>query len=869
MDKRVVVTGDVALDVNIYLGKRTRSWSPVGAGTRTAKAPGGAFLLHRLVAAAAASAQGPDGRPPFEACLGLPESLVDTMSDRLHAYSLWEGTPGPPRKRPDGRDAGTTVWRLSRSLGYGGAQAAAGAFAETPAPVLESPHVLVLDDCNLGFRLLSSRALWPDSILGGAATPPRWIVLKMADPLCEGDLWRSCQLQNGSRCVAVVNIEDIRREEVRVTCGVSWERTAQDLVGELERNPALSSLKAVRFLVVRIGLEGALVVRRDPGVAPEHTLVFDPAQMEGDWSARIGGGAVGYMSTLTAAIAARLAQDDGDGAIRDGVISGLSAMRALLVEGHTEAGVGMAPGFPFQAVAAAMVDEKARSSFASVSVPVPPTGRGTDWAILASAGAAESTRPLFGPARRLALMGPATLKGFPYQRFGHLLTMDRSEIESLRNLRQLIRDYVEGSKGKKPLSVAVFGPPGSGKSFGIKQIAQGILGPKVPLPEFNLSQFKDPQDLIGALHQVRDMVLKGTTPVVFWDEFDSKGYLWLQYLLAPMQDGAFQEGQVTHPIGKCVFVFAGATSWDFENFGPAEEDEAEWKNFKLLKGPDFISRLSGYLNVLGPNPRCAWDREKKKWVLQDEDVCFPVRRAILLRAMRGLKDDQRLEIDPGLLSAFLEIPQYKHGARSLEKILEQVEERGKRGVLRRSDLPPAAILDLHADYGAFMTIAERDLGFASCAQDLAPAIHGFYSAHLREVGARSRLAEEFEKLAPATKADNIAAARRIPAILGLVGLTLVREGDAPEMREGMVEGILAQNMEMLAEAEHDGWMDYRLRNGWEYREVRNDELRQHPLLVRYRDLSHEEKDKDRSAVRSYPAIAALAGYRIVDNMSER
>ena len=56
---------------------------------------------------------------------------------------------------------------------------------------------------------------------------------------------------------------------------------------------------------------------------------------------------------------------------------------------------------------------------------------------------------------------------------------------------------------------------------------------------------------------VRDEVLRGNTPVVFWDEFDSREYHWLQYLLAPMQDGKFQDGQINHPIGKSVFIFAG------------------------------------------------------------------------------------------------------------------------------------------------------------------------------------------------------------------------------------------------------------------------------------------------------------------------
>ncbi|MBK8280227.1 MAG: hypothetical protein IPK94_09005 [Saprospiraceae bacterium] len=49
-------------------------------------------------------------------------------------------------------------------------------------------------------------------------------------------------------------------------------------------------------------------------------------------------------------------------------------------------------------------------------------------------------------------------------------TYDHEEIESFRSFNKLIKEYLMGN-ASKPLSVAVFGPPGSGKSFGVKQIA--------------------------------------------------------------------------------------------------------------------------------------------------------------------------------------------------------------------------------------------------------------------------------------------------------------------------------------------------------------------------------------------------------------
>src|SRR5262249_44862169 len=121
--------------------------------------------------------------------------------------------------------------------------------------------------------------------------------------------------------------------------------------------------------------------------------------------------------------------------------------------------------------------------------------------------------PLYGLGEMAARYGVTALSHVPSFRRGRLFTADRIEIESLRMLESLIRAYEETPVQKKPLSIGVFGPPGAGKSFAVKALAEGVLGPKVPFLEFNLSQFKGPEDLIGAFHRVRDAVLGGITPV--------------------------------------------------------------------------------------------------------------------------------------------------------------------------------------------------------------------------------------------------------------------------------------------------------------------------------------------------------------------
>ena len=68
--------------------------------------------------------------------------------------------------------------------------------------------------------------------------------------------------------------------------------------------------------------------------------------------------------------------------------------------------------------------------------------------------------------------------------------------------------------------------------------------------------------------------------------------------------------------------------------------------------------------------------------------------------------------------------------------------------------------------------------------------------------------------------------------------------------------------ERLAENAHDVWAVGRIRAGWIYGKTRNDELKTHPDLLPYDQLSESEKEFDRqTAMETIKAIIAL-GYKI-------
>ena len=294
--------------------------------------------------------------------------------------------------------------------------------------------------------------------------------------------------------------------------------------------------------------------------------------------------------------------------------------------------------------------------------------------------------------------GEEVIEGLPHLSFGALKTVDRWEIEAYQNVRNLILDYFN-SDTIRPLSIAVFGSPGSGKSFGVTQIAKNILPGKVEKLEFNVSQFISPMDLGVAFQKVRDVILEGKLPLVFFDEFDSDRdgmpLGWVKSFLMPMQDGRFRDESGEHPLGKCILVFAGGTSPNFESFvEPMTSADLEAvQSFKSIKGPDFVSRLKGTINVLGPNPK------------DEHDSNHVLRRALLLRSLceqerRLNMKDGKAPISPAIIKAMLLVPEFSHGARSMEAILAMSRIDG--GSWEPASLPFRSQLALHCDADDFL-----------------------------------------------------------------------------------------------------------------------------------------------------------------------
>ena len=881
--KIVVVTGDVTVDWNIARIQRrdvpAHVWNAEDL-TRASYQRGGAAMLAGLVKEVARDL-GKPGRANFGVReTDVPQGSISPGDDQFHhSYATWA-----PYKLDEGDlRQKRMVWRVQEFLGLDRAGTDMSAPSDWKKVVADpaNPDLIILDDADLGFR--DHQEYWPRALSGTNSKP--WVLLKMARPVAEGKLWHHLQQNHADQLVVVMTANDLRRHTgVHISRQISWERTAQDLVWELLYNPNVNAITRCLHVVVSFDTAGAILLSRKSGDTLDAILFFDPKVMEGEWGRHHKGYMIGYTTCLTAGIARELMLNTSAPNMPCGIQSGLGAIRLLHIEGYGDVGSDLRRcpvAFPVSKIATKLADET--DGFAAVPIRNPAqtlstrvtTTVGTEahhfWAILED----QNPESLEKVAQKIVREGlEHALSGVPVGGFGKLATVDRREIEALHNMSSLIREYCDWPQ-KQPLSIAVFGPPGSGKSFAVKEIAKWVRPGEIAEKElaFNLSQLGGPDDLLDAFNQVRDKALSGKIPLVFWDEFDTplggRPLGWLRYFLAPMQDGEFQEGQLTHPIGKSIFVFAGGTSRSIEAFGANLDEESR----RALKLPDFVSRLRGFLNILGPNRQQHENAQGKA-----EDPCYIIRRAILLRSVfqknapQLFYDDGQkriLNIDEGLLRAFLSIKEYKHGVRSMETIVVTSQLAGKTN-FERSSLPTEAQLNLHVDGREFYALIHRiELDKYLLLETLAEAAHEVFCDDLRAKGykygpktqAKKKIhssLKHYSELPEDEKEQNRNNVRDIPNKLAGVGYTLLpaRSDEAPSE-------FSDDEIERLAEMEHNRWMQQKLHAGWKCAKTINKAKRLHKDLVPWHDLHPDEQEKDRALVGGISRILAKAGYTMV------
>ncbi|OGO27149.1 MAG: hypothetical protein A2Z16_15290 [Chloroflexi bacterium RBG_16_54_18] len=289
-----------------------------------------------------------------------------------------------------------------------------------------------------------------------------------------------------------------------------------------------------------------------------------------------------------------------------------------------------------------------------------------------------------------------------------------------------------------------------------------------------------------------------------------------------------------------------------------------------------MSRLKGYVDIKGPN--------RQRVELDEDDVSDPyfvIRRAILLRSIlkriagqlfEKVESKEVLHIDQGVLRAFLQTDEYKHGARSMEAIVAMSQLAGKTKY-ERSCLPPEAQLDLHADGQEFLSLVQQIELSNETLDKLAILFHIYFCAQLEKQGyvygeetddkakTHSSL-KDFYDLPDNEQEQNRDTVRHIHDKLTASGYIMVpaRSNEQPFEFPGTF-------LDELAKMEHERWMAMKLAAGWQLAPKTVKSKKLHADLVSWEELEKRSdttaQDKDRDFVRAIPGILAKAGYTVV------
>lgn len=877
MENKILVFGDEVVDW-IDIPIKPYSINETGAnqkcfnwrlipGTRRVAIGGGTYLIVDILKEIHSGNDVVSG-PQFKANK-MPDSH-DCIQSYMRVEDYWkEKCKGEEKKKE---------WRVKEFMGYDGPPEPQQSKIEIKQD--DNFKTIIIDDAANGIR----NSKESNSILGNIEKLDN-IVYKLARPLNTEDnsdntnsLWATVlrkKLDKKGGFVVLLDVNDLRNEGASISHGLSWERFAADVVHFFTYANQISRFKEASFqgwIIVKAGLEGAIIF--PPGYKTEQRpngdspiLVYNPVKGEDDNfdEFREKGKMTGYFSVFTAAIGNCLNSSEklSVDCLINSVKTGLLASVELLKCGFSINKECSAVKYPVEQIAK-VINTNSIDKFQHIEIPVIPQNYSIHkrtWTIVET----QKLKGIVEMAAKLVRQGDQNQDiQSPCAKFGNLITYDPSEIENFRTVKRLVREYLEAGVLDRPLSLGVFGKPGSGKSFGVKEVVSSLLPGNTPVWTFNLSEFQTVAELARTFHIIHDLTRDGSMPLIFFDEFDCSlnGEMcgWLKYFLAPMQDGKFNDGSDVHPIGRAIFVFAGGTKSSYEAFAEQELDPDPDQKFIKAKGPDFLSRLRGYVNIMGVDPA------------NDKDFICIIRRANILRQnilTRAktlgkqshwlVNEKKEIVIEDAVLHTLLKIPSYKNGARSLSAIVESCELSLSKG-LTKASLPPMHILSMHVDIKRFneLLYAEdySNKVFIPARETMARMVHNYY----REANKGSKNDIPWNQLSVFDQQQNRYQVDTIPDLLHSLGFDV-------ELSAYAESSFSPGDKNELAIAEHKRWMKDKISQGFKYGTEKSTELMTHPNIKEWDDLEPEDQKKDIDAMSKITDLLAMTGLTIIKSKS--
>ena len=204
------------------------------------------------------------------------------------------------------------------------------------------------------------------------------------------------------------------------------------------------------------------------------------------------------------------------------------------------------------------------------------------------------------------------------------------------------------------------------------------------------------------------------------------------------------------------------------------------------------------------------------------------------------------------LSAALEIHHALKG-REVPIVIRTRHSSGLIDLVGTIEGPAGMYRNIHA-FPLYDRTCSLDLVLAGTHEQVARAIHDQYLLLQRGAGVPAGEAPgllPWEDLPADLREANRRQADDIVQKLEGLGYGLALLGDGEETAL-----FTPKEVESLAVREHDRWCRERREAGWIFGPVRDDAAKRHPDLVPWADLTETEREKDRNAVRTLPAVLA-------------